>query len=240
MYNPCIVSFFMSNIDDETVKLQSAVVKKFNVTNIKHYVIKIDFPHGVGLDYFWAINGFKNERFANIDVPKQFDHDQVLFLDIDCIPLSRKAIPMYLELAQEGKLVGNIQRSNHLQNNQHVFAAPSALCLTADTFQKIGMPIATENNRSDVAEEYTWAAEKANVDVVKFMPLRYDAPPTRYAWEGEQPPYWPLADGMPVYGMGTTYGSVEHGDLFYHNFQIRMPGQQEKFQNKCREVLESA
>ena len=99
------------------------------------------------------------------------------------------------------------------------------------------MPVATETERSDVAEEYTWAAEEAGIEVIKFMPLRYDAPPARYAWEGEQPPYWNLADGMPVYGIGTTFGDEKHGDLFYHNFQIFKPGQQERFQNKCKSLL---
>ena len=41
---------------------------------------------------------------------------------------------------------------------------------------------------------------------------------------------------MPKYGMGTTYGD-DSGDLFWHNFQIRMPGQEERFWNKCEEVL---
>lgn len=235
-FNPCIVSFYMDNIDTNTVKLQSTVVKKFNSANIKHYLIKIDFPHGVGLDYFWALNGIKNERFANLDIKQQLEHDCILFLDIDCIPLSTKAIPHYFEAAQEGRIIGNAQRSNHLQNDQHVFAAPSALCLSADTYKKIGMPCATETMRSDVAEEYTWAAEQAGVKVDLVMPLRYDNSPQRYEWEGDQPPYWTLADGMPVYGMGTTYGT-EDTDMFYHNFQIRMDGQQDKFCRKCVTVL---
>ena len=237
-FNPCIVSFYMDNIDKNVIKLQSLVVKKFNAANINHYLVKIDFPHGIALDYFWAINGFKNERFANVDIKQQLEHNCILFLDIDCIPLSNKAIPMFFEAAQQGKIIGNAQRSNHLQNNQHVFAAPSALCLSAETYTKIGMPCATENSRSDVAEEYTWEAEKLGVGVDLLMPLRYDNPPQRYDWEGNQPPYWALADGMPVYGMGTTYGTEADGDLFYHNFQIRMDGQQERFSEKCVEILQ--
>lgn len=236
--NPCIVSFFMDNIDKQTVNLQQTVIKKFNNMGVKQYAVKIDFPHGVALDYFWAINGIKNERFANVQIEQQFDHDAILFLDIDAIPLSTKAIPLYLEKAYEGKIVGNIQRTNHLQNNQHVYAAPSAMAITAETYKKIGMPCATETMRSDVGEEYTWHAERVGVEVDLIMPLRYDSPPVRYEWEGEQPPYWNLADGMPVYGVGTTFGTEEHGDLFYHNFQIFHPGQQERFAQKCVEVLQ--
>lgn len=235
--NPCVVSFYMDNINPSVVKAQQLVVNKFNKTGIKHYVVKIDFPHGIALDYFWALNGVKNERFAQVDIKQQFEHDAILFLDIDCVPLSERAIPHFFDVAYSGKIIGNAQRSNHLQNNQHVFAAPSAICLTAETFKKIGMPSAFETMRSDVAEEYTWAAENSNVGVDLVMPLRYDYPPMRYEWEGDQPPYWALADGMPVYGMGTTYGDDE-GDLFYHNFQIRMDGQQEKFLVKCGKLLQ--
>lgn len=237
-FNPCIVSFYMDNIQPDVVKLQSLVVKKFNTANIKHYLVKVDFPHGIALDYFWAINGVKNERFANVDIKQQLEHNCILFLDIDCVPLSNKAIPMFFEAAQEGKIIGNAQRTNHLQNNQHVFAAPSALCLNADTYKKIGMPSAVETQRSDVAEEYTWHAENVGVKVDLVMPLRYDSSPQRYEWEVNQPPYWALADGMPVYGMGTTYGTETDGDLFYHNFQIRMDGQQEKFMAKCGKLLQ--
>jgi len=234
--NPCVVSFFMDNISENVVRAQQLVVQKFNVSKVKHYTIKVDFPHGIALDYFWGLNGLVNATFAGRDFKKQLDHDAILFLDIDCIPLSDRAIDYYIERAYAGKVVGNAQRSNHIQNNQHVFAAPSALCLTAETFKKMGMPSAVETIRSDVAEEYTWEAEKINVPVDLIMPLRYDNPPMRYEWEGNQPPYWALADGMPVYGMGTTYGD-EKGDLFYHNFQIRMEGQQEKFIVKCGEVM---
>jgi hypothetical protein len=226
----------MDNINTSVPKAQQLVTTKFNKSGIKQYVVKIDFPHGIGLDYFWALNGVKTARFQNVDIPQQLNHDAILFLDIDCIPLSDRAIDYYFDAAYSGNIIGNAQRSNHIQNNQHVFAAPSAICLTAETYKKIGMPSAMETARSDVAEEYTWAAESVGVKVDLVMPLRYDNPPQRYEWEGNQPPYWPLADGMPVYGMGTSYGDSE-GDLFYHNFQIRMEGQQEKFLVKCGEVM---
>lgn len=234
--NPCAVSFFMANIDKKTIELQKKVVEKFNKSKIKHYSILVDVPHAVAMDYFWAINGYKIGAFKDKEIDKVMDHDAILFLDIDCIPLHEGAMDLYLSQAYNQYLVGNIQRSNHIQNNQHVFAAPSALAMTTETFTKIGMPSAYETARSDVAEEYTWEAENHQVSLDLYMPLRYDYPPQRYAWEGEQPPYWALADGMPVYGMGTTYGR-DGEDLFYHNFQIRMPGQQETFWKKCEEVL---
>lgn len=232
----CIASFFMDNIDPKTVGLQKSVVEKYNKSKVHHYIMKVNCPHGIAIDYFWAINGYPNEVFKEHTIEKQLDYDVILFLDIDAIPLHEDAIDYYIEQAAQGKIIGNAQRTNHIENNQHVFAAPSAVAISASVFDKIGRPSAFETPRGDVAEEYTYAAEEAGVSVDLVMPLRYDVAPQRYEWEKDQPPYWALADGMPVYGMGTTYGR-DGKDLFYHNFQIRMPGQQERFWNKCEEIL---
>jgi len=238
MASPCIISFYMNNIDPKTVQLQKAVVDKFNVSKVPHYQFLVQIMHGTAIDYFWTLNG---ERVHSIDplVSQFYDHDQVLILDIDCIPLSERAIDYYLDRASAGVMIGNAQRTNHLQNNQHVFAAPSASALSKETFVKLGRPSAIETGRSDVLEEYTWNAERVGVPVEKIMPLRFAEAPVRYAWEGaDKPPYWPLADGMPPYGIGTTYGD-DLGELFYHQFQIRIPGQQEKFWKKCAQVLDT-
>lgn len=235
--NPCIVSFFMGNIDMKTVGLQRSVVEKFNKSKIHHYIIKIDVPHPIGIDYFWSINGIKPHPFKDANIEQQMDHDVILFLDIDCIPLSDGAIDLYLEKAAQGILVGNIQRSNHLENNQHVFAAPSAVALSKETFIKMGAPSSVETARSDVAEEWTWAAENAGVPVEMYMPLKFDRSPTRYEWETSKLDHWPLKDGMPKYGLGTTYGTEDGTELFYHNFQIRIDGEEQHFWKKCESIL---
>jgi hypothetical protein len=236
MMHACIASFFMENIDEKTVLYQKKIVEKFNKSNIPHYIMKVNCPHGAAMDYFWCVNGHKVDTFKNHEIQKQLDFDVILFLDIDAIPLSEDSIDYYIEQASKNRVIGNAQRTNHLDNNQHVFAAPSSVALSAEVFEKIGKPSALETTRGDVAEEYTFEAERFGIPVDLILPLRYDSAPQRYEWEKDQPPYWSLADGMPVYGMGTTYG-VDGKDLFYHNFQIRMPGQQEKFWNKCEEIL---
>lgn len=234
--NPCIISFYMSNIDPRTVQLQHEVVKKFNPSGIPHYQFLVQISHGLAIDYFWTLNGYRVNTIS-ADVAQVYEHDAVMMLDIDCIPLSDRAIDYYFGAAYDGVLIGNAQRTNHLQNNQHVFAAPSASAITAGTFNRIGRPSAVETKRSDVLEEYTWAAEQHDVIVNRVLPLSFTEAPQRYSWEDPNaPPHWPLADGMPVYGLGTTYGD-DQGPLFYHQFQIRMPEQQEKFWAKCREVI---
>lgn len=236
MSKPCIATFYMENVDKKTVEYQQKVIEKYNKSKVPVYVLKVNVPHGVAIDYFWALNGVKTEIFAQHEVQQTLHHDTILFLDIDCIPLHEDAIDDYLAAAAEGKLIGNAQRSNHIENNQHMFAAPSAVAVSKETFQKLGAPSSMPTNRSDVLEEYTWLAENNDVKVDLIMPLCYDSPPIRFAWEGDQPPYWALSDGYPVYGIGTTFGTQEK-ELFWHNFQIFQPGQQERFWKKCEDIL---
>ena len=237
MKNPCIVSYFMGNLSDQTPMMQRTVVDKFNKSKIPFYQVKGQPSHAQFIDYFWCVNGAAPEYMKDAGVKQELDHDVVLILDIDCIPLSDKSIDYYLEQAAAGKIIGNIQRSNHIQNEQHVFAAPSAVALSRETYIKIGKPAALETQRSDVAEEYTWAAEVANVPVELIMPLSFDKAPHKYGWEDDQRPFWALKDGMPVYGIGTTFGTEEHGPLYYHNFQIGHEGNQEMFWARCEKAL---
>lgn len=231
----CIASYFMPNINPKTVELQRAVVKKFNPLNLQHIAIKGEIPHGLFMDYIWTLNGQSVSTFKDENVSKQLDFDVVLFLDIDCLPVHPNAIETYISAASNGALIGNAQRSGHIENNNHLFAAPSALALSAANFDKMGRPSAMETSRGDVAEEYTYAAEANNIAVDFVMPLRYDRNVYRYDWETDRRPYWTLENSNPNYGLGTTYG--KENDLFWHNFQIRVEGQQEQFWKKCEELL---
>ena len=239
--NACIISFFMANIDKKTIDKQREVVAKFNPQGYAHYSIHTDLRHGVSMDLAWALNGISMPGFKGQEVPKRFSHDVIMFLDIDALPLNDKALQFTIEAAAKGALVGNIQRSNHIENNQHVFVAPSVLALSVDSFVTIGKPSGLETRRADVAEEYTFAAEKSGAVPVDFyMPLRYDSKPAECD-------SWALKDGMPVYGRGTTFGiPAEYNDadgatpaieMFWHNFQSFHPGQQEKFLAKCESLL---
>lgn len=234
--NPCIVSFFMANVDMKTVGLQRSVVQKFNRSGVKHYQIQVDIPHGVAMDYFWALNGSPVEAFKD-KVKQQTDHDVVMFLDIDAVPVQDRSIDTYLAYAYEGHIAGNAQRSNHIENDQHMFAAPSAVAISKETYDKIGRPSAYPNPRSDVGEEWTHKAREFKVPVDLAMPLCYNEPPHRFEWEPKDAnPYWDLADGFPKYGVGTTFGD-QIGELFYHQFQTSVPGMQEKFWKKCESLL---
>lgn len=222
--NPCIVSLFMRNINPKTVELQNKVVKKFNKSEVAHYPILTDHNPGYSMD------------LANQMTMKK--HDAIMFLDIDAVPVSANAIDYFFDQAYAGKVIGSAQRSNHIQNNQHVFCAPHNVTFSFETFEKCGKPSFLPNYRGDVSEEMTWRARENNVEIEILMPTRFDAPPIRMDWEPKDlPPYWDLADGMPKYGIGTTFGHETLGEMFWHCFQSYQPGQQERFWNKCEELL---
>lgn len=222
--NPCIATIFMRNISQETIYKQKQVVDKFNPSNITYYPILSDVSHGYTMTKL-------------MEMLKQRGHDSVLFLDVDCVPLNDCAFDYMFKQAYAGKLIGDAQRSNHIENNQHVFAAPHNICISFETYSKIGSPSFEPTSRGDVGEELTFKAEESIIDVELLMPLRYDAPPIRMAWETNTEPFWRLADGMPNYGIGTTYGLQDGTEMFWHCWQSFHPGQQERFLNKCKELL---
>jgi hypothetical protein len=224
---PCIVTIFMSNIDMEMVQMQKKVVEKYNSIGVPHFHILTDAQPGETMDKV-------------MEIVESNNFDAVMFLDVDAVPLHEKSIEYMFSKAYKGAVVGSAQRSNHIQNGQHVFAAPHNLTFTLETYKKIGKPSFNPNSRGDVSEEITFAAEENNVPVEILMPLQFDAPPIRMNWEpANSPPYWDLADGMPKYGIGTTFGLGEVG-LFWHMYQSFYPGQKERFLNKCETLLQDA
>lgn len=221
---PCIISIFMNNIDMTMVEKQKQVVQKFNKLGIPHFHVLTDGQPGDTMNRV-------------MDLVAQNNFDAVMFLDIDAIPVHEKALEYMFSRAYAGVVIGSAQRSNHIQNNQHVFAAPHNVTLTLKVFEQIGKPTFNPTQRGDVSEEITFAAEENNVPVEILMPIRFDAPPIRMAWEPKDlPPYWDLADGMPKYGIGTTFGLGEN-ELFWHMYQSFHPGQKERFLEKCESVL---
>jgi hypothetical protein len=224
MKNPCIISTFMNNIDRRMVEKQRDIVLKYNKSRIPHIPILTNTNPGHTLDIL-------------IPEMEKRGFDAIMFLDVDCVPLNDSAIDYFFEQAYAGKLIGDAQRSNHIENGQHVFCAPHNVTFTMDLYNKVGRPSFRENDRGDVAEELTFRAREANIPIEILMPLRYDAPPIRMDWEPKDaPPYWDLADGMPKYGIGTTY-EKDGKEMFWHMFQSFYPGQIERFIKKCEELL---
>ena len=139
----------------------------------------------------------------------------VLFLvDLDCVPLDPPAVRGLVTLAQQGELVGNLQSSNHLRNDHHVFIAPSFLAVSLSTLDALDWPSARGTARSDVCEEWTWLAQNAGVPVRGLMPLSHELAP-------RECDSWRLGRDSGTYGIGTTFGLAGGREVSWHCFQFQ-------------------
>jgi replicative DNA helicase len=129
---PVIFTSFNNDIDPRFHEYQAKIMKKFGLEKIYH-PLKYEFHYSI-MTHGDVLNKFVNSLF--------YEHgfDCILIMDIDCIPLSREGIEKVFEYAEDGCLVGNIQRSNHIQNNKHLYAASSFICFTKDLYRQIGRP----------------------------------------------------------------------------------------------------
>lgn len=220
-----IFTYSNHQIDEKIQHLQSNVVEKFNdIYNCVYEYLRYNGQDGDVMPDHVIDYGFE-ELFTTQE------YDTILMLDVDCVPLSTHALEYMFQQAEQGKLVGNIQRSNHIANGQHVYVAPSAMCISKDTYRKLGRPSFAPTQRSDVGEELTFIANSVGVPVEMFMPASYEALPH----QSEHP--WDLADGMPKYGIGTTFVNSAGEEMFYHLFQTRVHVFNELFYKKCTNIL---
>lgn len=158
--------------------------------------------------------------------------DRVMVLDVDCIPLSTFAIDYCFEKAAQNIFLGNIQRSNHIDNNEHCYVASSCFTLHRDLFEKIGSPSTCPTDRADTVEEFTYRCEENSYPVESFLPQSYEALPFQSATP------WELKKGMPSYGIGTTFINQHQQPMFYHLFEARYPGHAQRFIKQCKMILE--
>lgn len=221
----CIFSYCNHQINPKISVLQQNVIEKLNKTQNCIYE-------------FLKYNGNDGEVFPDQAIDYAFDklfyqdnYDIILMLDIDCIPLNSTAIQYVFDRAAQGVIVGNIQRSNHINNDEHVYVAPSAICISKNTFEKLGKPSFKPTIRSDIGEELCFIAEEHNVPLEMFLPSEYEKLPLN-----EQLP-WNLRADMPKYGIGTTFVNCNNDEMFYHLFQSRFHNFNQLFYNKCISIL---
>ena len=202
-----IYSHYMSNIEPEILRAQTLVVRQFLPDNWEFKQIHRD-------DY--ARNYTNILRECVITNP----HPVTIFLDVDCIPLSRAAL-VYMEMAaRSGALIGGVQRANHIQNNEHLYVGPSCMGLSHDAYWKYNAPSFAATDRGDWAEELTYRWEELNAPVKLLLPIHVAEP------------QWKLRDGK-MFGYGTNYDN-----LFFHAFGCNRRASTKLFLDKCREVLQ--
>ena len=131
-----------------------------------------------------------------------------LILDIDAFPLSKYAIKLTFVLAMLKGINGNIQRTNCIDNGDHLFIAPSYICFSTKIIQNLNESAWVANDRSDVSEEITWVNPDL-IDQNLFRPIH-----TLFK------PIWALEGKKKVYGIGTTFG-YKNLPINYHHFYSR-------------------
>lgn len=157
-------------------------------------------------------------------------YDNILVLDIDCIPLNQQALTYIFYKAGQNVLIGNAQRSHYIQNNEHVFIGSSCMCVSRTVYEKLGKPSMVPTARGDIGEEFVYLAEEKNIPIEIFYPQSYEASPHGAT-------SWALKGDLPDYGIGTTFESSDGRPKFYHLFESRHNLHVDKFISKCESVL---
>jgi hypothetical protein len=221
MAKNAIFTYSNFQINPEIAKHQKLVVEKFCEHIADFHPLFYNAPNDqVYPDQ--VIDYALNELFYN-----QM-YDNILILDIDCIPLDQLALTRVFFQANRGTLIGNVQRSHYIQNNEHLFIGSSCMCLNKSVYESLGKPAMTPTVRGDIGEEFAYLAEERNIPIEFFLPHSYEASP--YGATS-----WALKDNLPHYGIGTTFG--DERPRFYHLFESRTNLHIDKFISKCNSVL---
>jgi hypothetical protein len=211
-----IVTFYYEDLHPTFAQLHRKVVEKLMPENAIYYQIKTN-SHGHAMT-----------RFAKSMCLQSFDLqvDKLIFLDIDAIPLCREALT---EPFQRHSFWGCVQRANHIENGEHLYASPFAMGLMLNTYQHLNQPDFSATERGDVGEEITYVYERVHGGLKPLLlePLTVEAMP-----EGG---YWKLRADR-YFGLGTTYADAKGTPYFYHSFESRAGGVK-RFEAKCKEVL---
>jgi len=222
MRKPIIFTCFNNEIDYKLSIYQKMVIDKFK-SEVPFLSLMFPYPYQQ-LNHGDLLNKCLHDVFYNIGA------DCVLIIDVDCVPLNSDCVQTVFDLAYSDKLVGNIQRSNHIENKQHTYVGAPFISFSKKLYQYIGCPTLRHTDRGDTCEQLTYNCEQLEVEVIKFMPTHSEC---GYDQNGS---YWDLAEGMPKYGIGTTY-SYNGMEMNYHLFCSREQKFNKMFFDKCHELI---
>jgi hypothetical protein len=198
-----IASIYMDNVPAEVVLWQRAVLEALAPPSFEIRQVLTQLSHGAALDAVMA----------------ESDAELVLFLDIDCVPLTAAAIPALAASAEAGALAGCVQRANHIDNGAHLYVGAFCAAVSRPLWERIGRPSFQPTPRGDVGEELTYRCEAQGVPLAMLWPSRIEEP------------HWDLTDGRR-FGVNTEYDGA-----FLHTFNIRSPPYQQRFVARCRAIL---
>ena len=219
-----VFSYYNFQINPDIANYKEQVMAKLiSNTDIEYMPLQYNAKDG---DIYpdQVINYGLNELFYNQN------YDNVLVLDIDCIPLSTDAMHYVFERANNGVLIGNAQRSHYLENNEHIFIGSSCMCVNKSVYEQLGKPSMGPTSRGDIGEELVYLAEERQLPIEIFYPQSYEASP--YGAES-----WALTGDLPHYGIGTTFEKLDKTAMYYHLFESRTNLHVDKFISKCLTLL---
>lgn len=224
MRKKAIFTYSNFQISKDIIDYQKKVIDKFNTfDDVTYEYVFYDAPDGKVFPDMVIDDSLGNLFYRS-------GYDDVMILDIDCIPLSSNAIEYVFNKTAKGYLVGNIQRANHLNNNKHLYVGAPCCCFSKETFEAMGQPSSFVTQRGDICEEFTYLCEEKKIPIEFFLPSGYEALP-----HGGKA--WPLNDDLPEYGIGSTFVNADKEPMFYHLFESRTNLNIERFVKKCKELL---
>jgi hypothetical protein len=199
--NARLFSLYWDNINQAMPAAQKAVCDALQ-TPINQHRIQ-GFEHGEWID--WVMT-----RMDDIDV--------FVFIDIDCIPLSKRRMIENLDKAAAGILVGAEGAANHIDPSRS-YAAPWYTYINRKVWDTLGRPSAKSTPYSDIGQNWTdmWRKYRKPVELI---------PPTHC-----MTPKWNLPGRKVAHGTGTTYG-----DDCFHLFEARNKDPK-PFLDRCQEIL---
>ena len=207
-----LYSAYVDNINPEVLKMQEAVFEHLGLK-----LQQVTYSSG-SASYLERHQGHGQKIQSLIE---QAPTENMIFFDIDCIPLSRSIIEhLYKPVIESGALIGPIQVANHMLDRRP-YAAPSALGISKSLYRRLGRPHLLPDHNVDVAAILTRKCDLERIPVV-LLPITHCVEPKDALWEV----------GKPEYGLGTTYA-----EGIYHNFGISKKEGEKLFIEKCRSVI---
>jgi len=191
--------------DSRIIEAQKKVMAKFEIPVSYTFA---QMPHGAWMDA----------------VCTQLDSDVFVFFDSDCVPLDREIVNDSINYAiTYDSFIGPAQASNHIAPCSHIFAAPAFFAITKSCYKELGVSF-SENLRSDVGQELSYAAESRGKKYRTLYPTKYDGIPA-----GGHP--WRLSN-YGYYGIGTLFAN-----RIYHLYEGRLNRNVELFVKRCDQIV---
>ena len=156
-------------------------------------------------------------------VLEQSQADVVLFVDNDCVPLSKTAVLEAIQWAgRHQSFLGLAQATNHINRGVHVFAAPAFLAVNRSAWKRLGQPSCRPTRREDVAEELSWRAEEEGLTYKAWYPTHYHHPSHEGLWQ---------LGNYGSYGIGSIFA-----DRVFHLYQGRFANNVDLFCQVCQQI----